>query len=162
MSKMNGPTRKRFYLEMVEDEGEYCKKCGVSGKERQLVIDHKDNDNSNNRRENRQFLCRHCNYLKNPRPVDECVNDCEESTPSEIQIKTTKEPLFRRFIYHELNEYGTVPEYDLINSGAEHADISPVTSKRYLNKMCSSVGLLIRKKVVQTITIQYKDECPLT
>jgi len=161
VSKMNGPTRKKLYQEMVEDEGEYCKTCGILGEEIQLVIDHKDNNNSNNSRENRQFLCRPCNYKKNPRPVDECVSDCEESTPSEIQVNTSKEPKFRQFVYHEINERVTVPEHDLINSGAEHVGISPVTGKRYLNKMCSSIGLLFRKKMSQTITIQYKGEIPL-
>ena len=163
MSKMNGPTRKKLYLEMSDGEGEFCKMCGVAAKKRQLVIDHKDNNNSNNRRDNRQFLCRPCNYKKNPRgPVDECVSDCEESIPSEIQVNTSKEPLFRRFVYHEINENGIITEHDLINSGAEHVEISPVTSKRYLNKMCSSIGLLFRKKTGRTMTVQYKDDMFLT
>ena len=45
---MNGQTRKKLYQEMVNDEGEFCKICNVTSKERQLVIDHKDNNNSNN------------------------------------------------------------------------------------------------------------------
>ena len=38
MSKTNGPNRKKLYQEMVNDEGEFCKICNVTAKERQLVI----------------------------------------------------------------------------------------------------------------------------
>lgn len=159
MSKMNGPTRKKLYCEMILDEGEYCKHCGVSGKEKQLVIDHKDNDNSNNLRVNRQFLCRSCNYKKDPRrPVDECVSECESGDLTEIQISQRKEPAFRKFVFHELNELGKVSEYDLINAGAEDIKISPVTAKRYLNKMCSSRGICMRVTMGKTIVIKYKSD----
>ena len=162
MSKMNGPTRKRFYLEMVEDEGEYCKKCGVSGKERQLVIDHKDNDNSNNRRENRQFLCRHCNYLKNPRPVDEYVSEKEvPDRPSELRTSLINKPKFKQFVYHELGEKSQVPEKEVLDSTSEILDISQVTGKRYLYGMCSDVGLLERRTIGKTVVVQYKPEMPL-
>ena len=160
MSKMNGPTRKKLYLEMADGEGEFCRMCGVTAKKRQLVIDHKDNNNSNNRLDNRQFLCRPCNYKKNPRrPVDECVSDCEEGVEqSELEKNRQREPEFRKFTYHELNESGRLPELDVINSGAEAVGISPVTAKRYLNKMCSSVGILCRTRIGRTVVIQYKNE----
>ena len=157
MSKMNGPTRKKLYKEMIVDEGEFCKNCNVLGKERQLVIDHKDNNNSNNHRENRQFLCRRCNYKKNPkRPVDECVSENEKS---ELQVNRTKEPQFRKFVAHEINERVRVPEHELINLGAEHIGMSPVTTKRYLDKMCSLFGIYQRTKSASTILVEYKNEC---
>ena len=156
MSKMNGPTRKKLYKEMIVDEGEFCKNCNVSGEEKQLVIDHKDNDNSNNHRENRQFLCRPCNYKKNPRrPVDECVSEDEKS---ELIVNRIKEPQFRKFVAHEINERVRVPERELIDSGAEHIGMSPVTTKRYLNKMCSPEGVLHRWRSVKTIVVGYKSE----
>ncbi len=68
------------------------------------------------------------------------------------------EPLFKSFVLHEINELSEVSEYDLINSGAEDVGISPVTAKRYLNKMCSSRGILQRNMRIKTIMIQYKDE----
>jgi len=93
VSKMNGSNRKKLYQEMVNDEGEFCKICNVTSKERQLVIDHKDNNNSNNLRENRQFLCRSCNYKKNPRrPVDECVSENEKS---ELEVNMNYQSLKR-------------------------------------------------------------------
>ena len=159
---MNGPTRRKFYCEMSRDEGEFCKRYGVSGKERQLVIDHKDNDNSNNNRDNRQFLCRPCNYQKNPRrPVDECVSESEAHDKSELQTSRQKEPLFRKFVYQEINEYGLTPFEDLIYSGAEAIGISSVTATRYLKKMTSSAGTLQWKKIGQTLVVKYKDDISL-
>jgi len=156
VSKMNGLTRIKFYNIIVERDGEYCRCCGVLAEERQLVIDHKDNNNKDNDLSNLQLLCRSCNYLKNPRgPVDECVSEYK-SGATEIQINQRKEPAFKKFVYHELNEYGEVSEHDLINAGAEDIGISPVTAKRYLDKMCSSRGLCRRVTLVNTTVIKYK------
>jgi len=65
MSNMNGVTRKKLFPLIATRDGEYCRCCGALPDERQLVIDHKDNDNSNNNLTNLQLLCRTCNYLKN-------------------------------------------------------------------------------------------------
>ena len=67
MSNMNGRTRKKLYMIIVKRDGEFCKFCGRSPPEVNLVIDHKDNDNSNNFLGNLQLTCRSCNYKKNPR-----------------------------------------------------------------------------------------------
>jgi len=159
MSKMNGPTRKKTYLIIADRDGEYCRGCGALPTERPLVIDHRDNDNGNNSPDNFQLLCRPCNYRKNPRrPVDECVSEEETHDQSEIEVSRLREPFFRKYAYHLVNEQKTVPEIDIINSGAEHVSISPVTAKRYLNKMCSSIGLLQRKHIGKSINIQYKDD----
>ena len=98
--------------------------------------------------------------MKNPRggPVDKCVSENEAPDQSELEINRLKEPAFRKFIWQQLNEHGKTPEKDLINSGAEVLEISPVTAKRYLDKMCSSTGPLRRWKYVQTIVVYLKDE----
>jgi len=159
VSKMNGPTRKKIYHIIAERDGEYCRCCRALPTERALVIDHRDNNNKNNRHDNYQLLCRRCNYLKNPRrPVDMCVSKEESHDQSELEVSRLKEPPFRKFAYHLINEQKTVPEEDIINSGAEHVGVSPVTTKRYLNKMCSSMGALQRKKIGNSINIQYKDD----
>ena len=157
MSKMNGPTRIKLYKTIVKRDGEYCRCCCALAKERQLVLDHKDNNNKNNDLLNLQFLCRSCNYLKNPRrPVDECVSEYESGAQTEIQINQRKEPAFRKFVYHELNEYSEIKEHDLISAAAEDIGISPVTAKRYLDKMCSSRGLCKRMTLIHTTVIKYK------
>ena len=157
---MNGPTRKKLYCIPAKRDGEYCRCCGVLPTERSLVIDHKDNDNGNNHPDNLQLLCRRCNYLKNPRrPVDVCENVGEAQAGSdELMTSRLKEPQFRKFVYHELNEIQEVPENDLIYSGSEDIGISPVTAKRYLSKMCSSRGTCERVLRVKTAMIRYKGE----
>jgi len=137
---MNGRTRKKLYQVLANGDGERCKTCSVTPKERHLVIDHIDNDNRNNHPDNLQLLCRRCNFLKNWRPVDKCVNkDYEEI--SEIEKNRIKESEFRQYVYYQTNQnYENNPK-KLINGGAEKVGISPVTAKRYLDKICSSEGL---------------------
>lgn len=52
MSKMSGPMRKKLYRIVAERDEEYCRCCGKLHNEAQLVLDHKDNNNSNNYPEN--------------------------------------------------------------------------------------------------------------
>jgi len=146
---------------MAERDGKFCKMCGVSSQERQLVIDHKDNDNSNNKLSNLQFLCRPCNYRKNPRPVDVCEREKEHpEPPSEIEINRNKEPQFKHYLAQRINEAETVPEHDIIYSSAEVCGLSPETTKRYLRKSCSTEGIYKRTKLGDTWYIKYKDELP--
>ena len=47
-----------------------------------------------------------------------------------------------------MDEHGKLEERDLINSGAQIIGISPVTAKRYLDKMCSRLeGNYIKFKI---------------
>ncbi len=163
MSKMNGVMRKKLYQLLVSRDGEYCRCCGALQYECQLVVDHKDNDNSNNDPENLQLLCRKCNYLKNPRrPVDECVSEKEiPDRPSELRTSLVNKPKFKQFVYHELGEKAQVPEKEVLNSTSEILDISQVTGKRYLDGMCSDAGLLERRTIGKTVVVQYKPEMPL-
>ena len=144
---MNGNARKKMYRLLVQGYGPFCRSCGHSDEEYQLVIDHIDNDNTNNSCNNLQLLCRRCNYLKNPRrPDDLCVSDERDPAHPIMRVKNDKEHQFREFIKEEITEKQSIPYRDLLNAGAEYMDISPVTAKRYLDKMCSSVGYLIKKK----------------
>jgi len=130
--------------------------------ERPLVIDHRDNNNRNNDLSNLQILCRSCNYLKNPRrPVDLCVSEEETHDQTELEVNRQREPLFRRYVLHLINEQISIPQKDLIDSGSEHVSISPVTAKRYLDKMCSSTGICQRHQVGKIIVIEYKKVLPL-
>lgn len=65
----------------------------------------------------------------------------QPSNPSsELQVSRNKEPIFRKFVYDTLDRVGYALLEELIYSGAEIAEISPVTAKRYLDKMCSRMG----------------------
>ena len=135
---MNGRTRQKLYCILVSRSGDQCGFCKIPGSEKQLVIDHIDNDNSHNNLDNLQLLCRRCNYIKNSRrPVDSCVSDTDDA----IQINKTKEQRFRNYVYDTLNKLQQINPKKLIDSGAEYCGISPVTAKRYLDKMCSKEGL---------------------
>jgi len=138
---MNGRTRKKQYDFLCKRDGEYCKMCGKLPWEGQLVIDHIDNDNSNNSLNNLQILCRGCNYVKNPRkgPLDMCVSS---NTKDSLVINRSKEPKFREYVYMELDAKGVLVYDDIINSGAEIIEVSPETTKRYIRKMCSKQGKL--------------------
>jgi len=153
VSNMNGLTRKKLYHLIASRDGEYCRGCGALPTERPLVIDHHDNDNSNNEPYNLQLLCRKCNYLKNPRRPLDSVSECVNEDETELQKGRRTETLFRKFVLHEINELREGSESNLINSGSEDIGISPITAKRYLNKMCSSRGVLERVKRVNTTMI---------
>lgn len=156
MGNINSRMRKKAYKFLKSTTGAFCKMCQIHESEKELVIDHIDNNNSNNNPSNWQFLCRKCNYIKNPRlaerePLDsvgvsECVS-LNYQTPNEITINREKEPLFRECIEQIISKNIEFEKSDLINSGAERVGISIKTSRRYLDKMCSSAGnyQIIRK-----------------
>jgi len=161
VSRMNGRARKKFYEFLIKRDGPCCRCCGVLADERQLVVDHRDNNNSNNDPDNLQLLCRACNYLKNPRgserPVDMCVSYGWSQDMSEIETSRRKKPEFKKFVAKWVNEEVEVSEVDLIYSGAESLDISPVTAQRYLRSMCSRDGVYERvRKMGGVFAVHYK------
>ena len=162
MSNMNSRKRKTAYPYLKNVFGPYCRGCQALESERELVIDHIDNNNKNNNPSNWQFLCRSCNYIKNPRleerePLDVCVSVSGPfDIPSEIKINRTKEPLFRKYAEEEVKANVQVIEQELINSGAEKLEFSPVTANRYLKKMYSSAGKLQRIKTKEEYYIIMK------
>ncbi|CUR52820.1 Putative HNH endonuclease (fragment) [Nitrosotalea devaniterrae] len=81
----------------------------------------------------------------------------QPQNPSELQVSRNKEPIFRKFVYDKLNKVGYAVLEELVYSGAELAEISPVTAKRYLDKMCSSMGKCVSRTNEFGITlIKYK------
>ena len=160
VSKMSGQLRKKRYKFLVKRDGEFCQFCRKTPNEGQLVIDHIDNNNSNNDPKNLQLFCRSCNYIKNPRrPVAMCVNENDsQDNMTELEINKTKEPQFKKYVAQRINENGSVQEKDLINSSAEVLSLSPMTTKRYLDKICSCEGIYQRVRKGSYYVIMYKDE----
>ena len=160
---MNGHTRAKMYQILAKRDGEYCQGCHALPSEKQLIVDHKDNNPKNNKYENLQLLCRACNYVKNPRgrPLDLCERKGGIEDQSELEVSRQKEPAFRKLINQQLNEQRQIPEKELIDSACEVVGISPVTGKRYLDKMCSSMGILKRTTSVKTVLVSFKDELKL-
>ena len=162
MSNMNSRKRKTAYPYLKNMFGAYCRGCQALESERELVIDHIDNNNKNNNPSNWQFLCRSCNYIKNPRlkerePLDVCVSVSKPfNTPSEIKINREKEPRFKTYAEEEVKSNVQVLEQELIYSGAEKLGLSPITADRYLKKMYSSAGTLQRMKTKEEYYIIMK------
>lgn len=160
MSNMNSRMRTITYEFLRLRDGAKCKNCAVSENQRQLEIDHKDNNNGNNSLDNLQLLCRKCNYKKNPRlaerePFDNvwvCISS-QLDIPSEIRINREKEPLFRKYLEKRITDEGESSKSDLVYGGAELLGISPKTSIKYLKKMCSSEGQfqIIRKNGIEYV-----------
>ncbi len=162
MSHMNGITRKKKYAKIVHRDNEYCKCCGVLPHERELIIHHKDNNNFNNNLNNLVLLCRTCNYNIHPRlserPVDLRVSENEKEIPTEMEVNRTMKPRFQLYVGHILNEKGQESEKELVNGGAQHLGISSVTTKRYMNELCSKDGPYYKKTVGKTNVISWKAE----
>jgi len=157
VSRMNGRMRSKNYEILVKRDGEYCRCCQKLVNEASLVIDHKDNDNSNNSISNLQILCRTCNYQKNPRkPIDSESEVVNVNASAELQLNRTKEPKFRQFVFHMINEQGEISRQELIASGAEELGISIITAGRYLAKLCSSRGILEQVNRSHGVCIRYK------
>ena len=161
MSKMNGPTRKKLYVQLAQKEGERCIFCNRTPPEYQLVVDHKDNNNSNNNPENIRLLCRRCNYIKNPRrPVDECVSEDKSDDMSELQIKQKRNPEFKKLLLRMIHDSPNyeIPQDETIDTIAKIIDMSQVTLKRYLLAECSEAGIFERFNVSGKWKIRYKME----
>ena len=162
MSNMNSRMNKIARAYLTKKFGAHCRWCQALESERKLEVDHIDNNNKNNNPSNWQFLCRSCNYIKNPRleerePLDVCVSVSKPfNTPSEIKINREKEPRFKTYAEEEVKSNVQVLEQELIYSGAEKLGLSPITADRYLKKMYSSAGTLQRIKTKEEYYIIMK------
>lgn len=138
MSSISGQTIKKFYKQLVERDKEICRFCQCSSEIRQLIIVKKDKT-KDYELENLELYCKRCShYRQNVQSGDMCVNTDQDTS---LAVNREKEPKFRRWVYERLNKSGTLYKTILINEGAERCGLSPVTTERYLMKMCSEAGL---------------------
>ena len=164
MSNKNGRDRKRDYENIKKRDGAYCRGCQALETERELIIHHKDNNNSNNSYSNLILLCRKCNYMVHPRlserkPLDVCGGVCDSlDRETEITINREKEPKFREYVEFRVREEKEVTQQDLINGGAELLGCSQKTTRRYLDKLTSSEGKYQKKKIENITMICLKEE----
>jgi hypothetical protein len=141
-----------------------------------LQIDHADNDINNWEPDNLHLLCqRHnlamraltrtvkVNLIKKYSAENECVRAREFGNTSthavremvdyrqgstEMQANSFYETQYRTWIldYLKQNQTHLIPRDDAIYAGAEMVGCSPTTSERYLKKLCSSAGPLMKHK----------------
>jgi hypothetical protein len=145
-----GHTRRKYYSEMREDEGEWCKICGEKPPNVYLEIHFKDGNHNNTARSNRVFACRSDNRRLDPRGkgkrkkgLNASIIDQPKVGSAEFQKNREAEPKFRHWLYEMISKHGRMTLDDVINSGAEIAGVSPITAKRYLQKLCSGAGMYV-------------------
>ena len=162
MSNMNNRQRKIAYAHLKKF-GAYCRGCQALESEKELIIDHKDNNNSNNHPNNLQFLCRSCNYIKNPRlaerPLDVCGGECDSlDKETEITINREKQPMFVEYLIQQVARNGPMKRREIVNTASERIGISQKTATRYLDKMCSYEGEFIIRKVGKQVCLRNLSE----
>lgn len=148
-------------------DGEKCAICGVLGKEKELVIDHIDNSPHHNTPDNLRLLCRSCNmkaYIGLARDRsqtttrlsvnervgvglanagEQAVAVSDEQRSAEFRVNRLMEPAYRREVmFRVFTGKEPLSPSEAIYGIAEKLGMSPVTTKRYLQKMCSPEGPL--------------------
>lgn len=170
------------YLYLCERDGHKCSVCVVSDRERELVVDHIDNNPNNWAPENLRLLCRSCNAtefwrLFRVKSTEKSTNDRDKkvmvtsderesenrsegevrreadrsenvlsrvlSGSVELQINKAKEPDYRSWVMGELLLNQAMSVKEAIYGGAEKLELSPITTRRYLQKMLSPQGPLM-------------------
>jgi hypothetical protein len=154
MGGMNLRQRTFAYNFCVKRNGE---KCNVTGCIRtKLIVDHIDNNDKNNPKDgsNWQLLCRHHNYIKNPRRCwamkyfTARMQKVESSEPGSPELRKSELafPLYCEWLRRKVNENTAIPMDQAINSGAMFVtkcgiQLSPATIRsRYLPMLISSDG----------------------
>jgi hypothetical protein len=184
MSRLSGPARKRNYLRLLERDGEVCFVGGETLTFQTAVVDHWDNDNTNNREANLHLLCRAMNSVKNPRgravirrkpDPDELLSSMHVGRirvgmlggPDGLRIQSAEyhkhvntAPNFRHWLFYLIVHLSEV-EYDqVVASGSELVRCHAQTTKQYVASMTSPAGLyeLVRSEDGGTTTIRLKEK----
>jgi hypothetical protein len=158
---MNPKMRQVAYEFCVKRDGKKCTVCKrhpvakVTDPDREvkeLVVDHLDNDNSNNQPNgsNWQLLCRRCNALKNPhgrrakvkfnkhlrlKQSLVCGGSSEQQDEDrrarwrqskELEKSDRAEPIVRLYVQQQLRAYESLPKSDLEDAAAEHCTLHGV------------------------------------
>jgi len=136
-----------------------CHKCGISSAENRLIGKKKTRKNRN---KDQIMYCSKC--LVKERHHDICIDlrnqiSTDEEHTTSLQENKRKEPRFRLWVFEKISEAkdNKWELMDLINAGAEAIGISPMTARRHLDKMCSSVGVLTKKYDGKTVHVAFKD-----
>lgn len=112
----------------------------------QLQIDHIDGDPLNITIDNEQFMCPKCNNLKKPRKRS---NLTDRPKTAEMERGDFQEDNWRSWLNRAVTiERDFIRDEEAIYGGAEYLTnfsnnetISPVTTRRYLKKVTSGIGM---------------------
>ena len=159
-----------IYKMLAARDGDACLICGKTHPAVKLEIDHADGDIHNWDPENLHLLCKRDNLALRNKSTREhiaiiraysasivcerertkgCSGEIEvteivdyRNGSIEMQANSYFENLVIDFILTTIREQHQADRKDLINSAAQFARCSPITAKRYLEKLTSSIGPL--------------------
>ncbi len=147
MTRMNATMRRMWYPRIVKKQGgSFCCGCGIkvhyqtdNEKEKKIgILDHVNNKFVNSE-ENLQIMCRSCNRIKNPSKKSIITLPI---TASEKKNYDCEKP-FRGWLINLISENNGEYDYDdARDAGAEKFKCSPETTRKYIDKMKSSVGII--------------------
>ena len=140
-----GETRQWQYRFLALRDGEKCWICGVVLKV--LLVGHFP-DGAPNEPEFLHLVCQSCNFKmrkvtgkvrvsarKSMAVADE--GGVERESP-ELKIAKEAEPIYYQWLLENVERQGGLTFFDAVYEGAEFANISPVTARRYLYKKLAS------------------------
>lgn len=172
---------KRHYYDRVT-EVYLCQgdNCGRQLKEAQVIDDHIDNDQTNNKPSNHQPLCKSCNTHNSGKTEEQMKQITRKrrkafnsgfgklnGISAQITINKQAEEPFRLWCVEQVRIYGTISWIDLIDGGCEYVtqnfvSLNQTTAERYLRKLTSFVGPLVSNGVGDSrlIELRNKREAP--
>ena len=151
--------------------------CGRKLTETQVIDDHINNDNTDNRLSNHQPLCKSCNTHNSGKTETQMKriarqrrkaldNGLSKSTGISAQMIVNKmaEQPFRDWCIEKVGLYGSISWADLIDAGCEyitqnHIGLNQATADRYLRKLTSFEGpLLVASGMGDARMIELRDK----
>lgn len=169
-SRANSRELKIIKTYLLARDGNFCKICNIEFPAEKLILDHKDNNHRNWSDENLQLACQSCNIKKDPpywkiKDVDNVrVRVCVENEPrpqsAEMAKNMKSEPLFKCWLKREMTKKLRMDLEDVIDSGAQFADISIDTVRgRYLKKLVSRLGPYTIVVELGVKILVWKEDC---
>jgi len=143
LANMSKRIREKVYPLLVSRMGENCINCGSGlfelkelGKQEILLIDHIDNNNSNNTLKNLQLLCRACNTKKNWNR--ETPEPNTRNIPLELRLAIQNKKSVSKYIYGRLNAENFALDYiELLDDLSAFIGNSQQANKNYIKTLCS-------------------------
>lgn len=127
---------------VLEQSCDICGKSSMNESFEKIIIKNSDSTRGNISR----TVCMSCIHSEISKL---CKKEKEQviqnnGNETELQISRSREPKFRGYIFEKLSKKEDMKwEYsDAVYSGAEAVGLSSKTTRKYLNKLCSSEGIL--------------------
>ena len=167
--------RRWAYLFLTQRDGSGCSSCQELAED--MHIHHRNGDHNDDAEDNLCILCQTCHTLAHGGDLESCVwertpsrffspspgIDLSDASP-ELRMSARMEPVFRTWVLEMVLKHTTISLDMALNGGAEYVhqqkgSCSVTTAKRYLAKLTSPTGPLIRTIDVEGITsISLKEE----